>query len=256
MKELSDVYVLCNARWHDTDFARLKLLELLQAHEEANTWVGNDYGDIDRIEACKLLITYTCDVVPPLAAQRRLRAWVEGGGRWFALHGTNAVIEFVGPPVETGGMRIPGKADTPDKAPELMELLGSRFIAHPPSDVIRVRVADPTHPVVAGMSDFEIFDEPYYCEFSSSVRVLLDAHYTTPAASYVRSSWDEDVPRPQMYEHRVGDGAVLYLTLGHCRGKYDMRPHVDEVPVDHRAWEQPVFLELLNRGIEWGLGKR
>jgi len=45
---------------------------------------------------------------------------------------------------------------------------------------------------------------------------------------------------------------VLYLTLGHCRGHYDMQPLIDWYPHRERgAWELPVYYELLRRGIAW-----
>lgn len=249
------VYLVCNAKYHDTDFVRLELLKLLAEHQDVCTWVGSDYRELDKIEASDLLITYTCDVVPTLHEQRRLRQFVNKGGRWFGLHGTNAIVEFVGPPVDVGNFVIPGKTDTPNTAPELMKLLGSRFVAHPPNDRIKIRVVAPDHPVVRGLDDFEIYDEPYYCEIVGNIQVLLDAHYTADAPAYVRDTWSEDISRPQMYEHLVGKGAVLYLTLGHCRGKYDLQPLIDEVPVERCGWEEPIFYELLRRGIAWGLGK-
>ena len=58
-----------------------------------------------------------------------------------------------------------------------------------------------------------------------------------------------------MYLHKVGKGSVLYLMLGHCRGKYDMRPFMDECPVDRGGWESEVFYELRRRGIRWGINK-
>ena len=256
MSKLLQAYLVCNAHYHDTNFARLQLLQMLAAHDDTNVWVGSDYSDLQRIESSDVLITYTCDVVPSPDEQLGLRQWVERGGRWFALHGTNAIIEFVGPPIQSGSITIPGKTHTPDSAPMLMALLGSRFVAHPPSDYIDVRVVDPTHPIVAGLTDFRVFDEPYYCEFSQDIRVLLDARYTTAASSYVREDWSEDIPRPQLYVREVERGAVLYLMLGHCRGRNDMRPIMDDAPIDRRSWEEPIFRELLKRGIEWGLGKR
>ena len=105
------------------------------------------------------------------------------------------------------------------------------------------------------LEDFEIFDEPYYCEFSDGIKILLESRYTDDADAYVSSSWKEDIPRPQMYLHKVGKGSVLYLMLGHCRGKYDMRPFMDECPVDRGGWESEVFYELLRRGIKWGINK-
>ncbi|MEQ8484199.1 MAG: ThuA domain-containing protein [Pseudomonadales bacterium] len=256
MGSIRQAYLICNARYHDTNFARLQLLQYLAEHEDVDTWVGNDYSDLGRINESDLLITYTCDLVPTLAEQRALRKWVENGGRWYALHGTNAIIEFVGEAIESGGVSIPGRADTPDRAPELMALLGSRFIAHPPSADIDVKVVAPEHPVVQGLDDFTVFDEPYYCEFADGIEILLEARYTTPASAYVRSNWDEDIPRPQLYEHRVGQGSVLYLMLGHCRGPNDMRPIMEHAPIDRAGWQQPMFRELISRGIEWGLRKR
>ena len=59
-------------------------------------------------------------------------------------------------------------------------------------------------------------------------------------------------PRPVMYLHDVGKGQVLYLTLGHCRGHYDMQPLLDYYPtVERGSWELPVYHELLKRGLAW-----
>ena len=45
---------------------------------------------------------------------------------------------------------------------------------------------------------------------------------------------------------------MLYLTLGHCRGHYDMRPLMNWYPeIERGAWKLPVFYELLRRGISW-----
>jgi hypothetical protein len=45
---------------------------------------------------------------------------------------------------------------------------------------------------------------------------------------------------------------VLYLTLGHCRGHYDLQPLMEWWPsVDRCAWDLPVFYELLRRGLDW-----
>ena len=54
------------------------------------------------------------------------------------------------------------------------------------------------------------------------------------------------------YLHPCNGGEVLYLTLGHCRGRYDMQPLMDEYPhVERCSWESPVYWELLRRGISW-----
>lgn len=250
-----DVYLLVNAKFHDTNFARLELLKLLAEQEDVFVHVGSDYIDIETISASKLLITYTCDVCPTPEQQQGLKAFLEGGGRWFGLHGTNAIIEFVGEPFQVGDLTIPGKTDTPDKAPLLMEMLGSRFVCHPPNQTLQVTVSDPDHPIVKGIDDFETFDEPYYNEYFGEIHTLLESRYTTKAEGYVKEGLgDGDVPRPQLYLHPYGGGQVLYLTLGHCRGKFDMQPIMDVCPIERCSWDLPVFYELLRRGIAWGIG--
>lgn len=254
-QEPISVYLLCNARFHDTDFARVELLKLLGEQPDVVTRVGEDYSQIEAIRASRLLITYTCDVRPTLEQQQGLKRFLEDGGRWFALHATNAIIEFVGEAVESGGIRIPGKASTPDLAPLLMELLGSRFISHPANDVLHVKVKTPDHPVVKGIHDFDAVDEPYYCEYFGQQTTLLEAQYDAPATGYVVQRIDRPGPHPIMYTHQYGRGEVLYLTLGHCRGKYDMRPFMPVAPIDRGSWVVPEFYELLRRGIRWGIGE-
>lgn len=240
-----DVYLVCNARYHDTNFARLELLKLLAENENINTRVADSFRDVEAIANSKLLLTYTCDLRPTLDEQEALSAFLENGGRWFALHATNALLDFV-----------EGKADTPNVAPKFMELLGSRFIAHPANQKIKIRVTDLEHPLTSEIEDFEVEDEePYYCESTGKQLVLLEASYNEPSVGYVRSNYGTDrESHPQMYIHDWGAGSVLYLSLGHCTGKHDMKPLADIVPVVRGSWNSPTYYELLRRGINWGIG--
>ena len=84
---------------------------------------------------------------------------------------------------------------------------------------------------------------------------LLETRFSGEAPGFAEHAWSGDEPRIVMYLHRHGEGEVLYNTLGHCRGKYDMRPIMDEYPVVERcSWELPVFYELLRRGLRWAVG--
>ena len=57
------------------------------------------------------------------------------------------------------------------------------------------------------------------------------------------------------YLRPLGDGAVLYNTLGHCRGHFDMAPITDYYPsVERCSWDEPLYHELLRRGIRWAIG--
>jgi type 1 glutamine amidotransferase len=170
-----------------------------------------------------------------------LRAWLARGGRWYALHGTNSVLRLL----DTGLW------DAPRWAPLMMDMLGSQFISHPPIVPYRVTVADPSHPLVQGVEPFDTEDELYHLETHGDLHVLLETICTEPGTGFVEA---EDAPgtHPVFYIKQHGKGAVLYLTLGHCRGHYDLQPMLDWWPtVDRCAWDLPVFYDLLRRGIGW-----
>ena len=89
------VYLVAAGDYHDIDFARLELLKLLAENDKVRVQVAADYHDIDAINASDVLITYTCNLVPTEEEQEALRDFVTGGKRWFALHGTNAILQFL-----------------------------------------------------------------------------------------------------------------------------------------------------------------
>jgi type 1 glutamine amidotransferase len=234
--------LIAGGRFHDIDFARLELLKLLAEDECVRVRVFEDYGNLAAIKAADILITYTCDVTPGLEAQEALRSWVEAGGRWYALHGTNSILRFLDG----------GRVDSPDWAPHFMETLGAMFIAHPPIAPYRVEIAEPDHPLVQGIEPFDATDELYLMDIRAELQVLLDTRFAGKAEDgFVRDDWPE-ARHPVFFIRKIGQGAVLYLTLGHCRGHYDMQPFLDFWPsVDRCAWDKPVFYELLRRGLAW-----
>jgi type 1 glutamine amidotransferase len=237
--------LVCGGRFHDFDFARLELLKLLAENPEVRTRVAEDYADLEAIRDADFLVTYTCDVKASEGEQQALADFVSAGGRWLALHGTNSVMELT-----QQGVRAPRTH------PLLMQTLGSQFIAHPPVGPFHVRVSQPGHPLVAGIEDFEVEDELYLCELHGERELLLEARFTGRAPGFVEADWPDAAPRPVLYLRRVGRGEVLYNTLGHCRGRYDMRPIMDVYPrVERCAWEKPVFYELLRRGLAWAAAR-
>lgn len=233
--------LICGGVWHDMDFARLELLKLLAEDERVRTRVFENYEKLDAIREADILITYTCDVTPSLAAQEALRDWLAAGGRWYALHGTNSVLRLL----------ENGLWDAPRWAPLMMDLLGTQFLSHPPIAPYRVTVADPSHALVAGIEPFETTDELYHMARHGELHVLLEAECTEEGTGFVEAA-DAPGVHPVMYIKQHGKGAVLYNTLGHCRGHYDLQPMLDWWPtVDRCAWDLPVFYALLRRGIAW-----
>ena len=233
--------LIAGGKYHDIDFARLELLKLLAQDERVRVRVFEDYRDTSAIAAADFIVTYTCDVTPPLEAQEALRAFLDRGGRWYALHGTNSILRFL----------ADGRVDSPRLAPLFMQTLGSMFVSHPPIAPYRVTVADPHHALVEGVEPFDTTDELYLLETYGKLHVLLETRFGGEATGFVEHHWPE-ASHPVFYLKDHGKGAVLYLTLGHCRGHYDLEPLMDYWPtVERCAWDLPVFHHLLKRGVAW-----
>jgi type 1 glutamine amidotransferase len=241
-KAAIDAYFVCGGKYHDIDYARLQLLGLLGEHERVRTRMAEDYRDLPTIVASDFLVTYTVDVVPDEPTGQKLRDYVASGRRWLALHGTNSILRYA----KGRGWEAPRDAKT------FMETLGSQFVAHPPIEPYRVAVTQPDHPLVRGIEPFDADDELYLSELHPPLDVLLHTRWAGETKLFAEKDWTRDEPRPVMYLKKVGDGEVLYLTLGHARGRYDMRPLMDEYhQVERGSWKVPAFHELLRRGIRW-----
>lgn len=237
-----NVAFVCGGKYHDMDFARVRILEALLETPHLRTRVYADYRDIDAITAADCLVTYTVDVLPDEAGAERLNAFVAAGKRWFALHGTNSVLRYA-----------KGRGwEAPRSAPTFMQTLGSQFVAHPPIAPYSVEVTAPEHPLVAGIEPFSAEDELYLSELHPPLEVLLHTRFVGSTPGFAESDWGDDSPRPVLYVKRVGTGEVLYFTLGHARSRYDMQPLMAEYPNEERgSWNTPAFRTILRRGLVW-----
>ena len=238
------VHFICGGKFHDMQFARLQILQMLYENERIYATVSEDYSDIGAIESADILIAYTCDVVPSPDELDAIKGFFAEGKRWLALHGTNSIIEFLDD----------GRVGAPRTAPLFMEILGSQFLAHPPIQEFEVTVSDPSHPLVTGIEPFTVTDELYLCEFHGECVPLLETRWVGEVPEFADSDWNEDKPRLVMYLHPYAAGQVLYFNLGHCRRAYDMQPLMEVWPDrDLCSWENPVMYELVRRGIRWAI---
>lgn len=238
-----DVLLVCGGLFHDFDYVRLQILQRLAPLAHVRTQVASDYSDIAALKRAAAVVTYTTNVIPNEAQQAALSEFLERGGRWFALHGTNAMVEI----------DADGYATCPPVAPDFMNMLGSQFLAHPPKGEFAVHNARPDDPLVAGIDSFIVDDELYLIDERAPFETLLYAEFSGKAMrGFKERDYPETTRRPILYRRVVGAGEVLYLNLGHCRGHYDMQPLTDWYPdVERGSWTSPVFIELLERGIHW-----
>ncbi len=241
-----DVVLVVGGRWHDFDYARVQLLAELGRHDVVRTRVFEDYASTAAIEAADVLITYTCDVRPSAQQQAVLASFVARGGRWLALHGSNSAINPRGP----GQPRYL----TPRELGVVADVLGSQFVAHPPITPYLVTPDQPDHPLVAGIPPFTTTDELYVSELHPPLDVLLSTRFQGECPSFTEQLAElDDDPRPVMYLKQTGAGTVLYLTLGHCRGRLDVQDlGIDDFGrQDRGSWVLPEFTELVSRTVAW-----
>ena len=237
-------HFIAAGKYHDIDFARLEILKLMADQPRIRTTVAMDYANIDRLAECEFLVTYTCDVLPNASEIAALKAFLARGGRWLALHGTNSILRFL----------ESGLVDTPDEAPELMEILGTQFAAHPPIGAFTVEVAPVDDPLTRGIANFEIVDELYLSRTTAAIETLLFTRFTGEATGFVDKDW-HDAQVPILYRRKQGRGEIVYCTLGHCRGHYDVAVFTPFWPHPERCgWNYPVYYELLRRSLSWAAG--
>lgn len=239
-----NVHLVVGGKYHDFDYARLELLRLLAEHDHVRVTTASTYSDQESLHNADALLTYTSDLIPLEPEIDGLRQFLREGGRWFALHGTNACLQYD---------RNRKVWTAPRTASRFFEMLGSQFVAHPPIRPYTVRPSC-DHPLVRGIEPFETDDELYLCRFIGEPRCLLETEFSGRTPGFEKDDWTGTGRVPVMYLHDWEDNEVLYLNLGHARGHYDMQPLSDYYPhVERGSWKQPAFHELLRRGIRWTL---
>ena len=244
---------------HDHDHARLRLLTLL-AEQDVQTSVANDFADVEKwLPVSRLLITYTAGPYPDAAQCGAMRAWMEDGGHWLALHGTSG-----GRAQKVEGVRQRRTVKTEHHA-----LLGSYFLIHPPLCKFRVDVRDSDHPLTRGLGgSFEVEDEPYFIELQDpgSTKILLTAdygpHVVSPSLASLYASDTSLQPdgktRVLGYTRETGKGGVTYFALGHCHNpaSREGRAEADAEPTFRGSWDTDAFTTLLRNAIAWGIADR
>jgi hypothetical protein len=253
---------------HNMDYARLRILQLLQEHPQVFSTVTNDFTDIAKwLPDTQLLITYVAGPYANDEQNQVMRQWLEGGGRWLALHGTSG-----GKAVRVGETRSARKMVKTSHH----ETLGSFFLNHPPLRKFRVHVTDREHAVTKDLpASFEVIDELYLIELQepATCRVLLttelDKDPSPPGFGFVYDKDTSLLPdgktRVLGYTRELGKGGVTYIALGHCSSPTNTRQPVVDASVHtsgsapnllHGSWETEPFERLLRNGIAWGIEER
>ena len=247
---------------HDMDYARLRILQALQADERVQATVGGDFTDCHKwIADCQLLITY---VAGPYADDQQtavLRDWLGEGGRWLALHGSSGgkaerlkEPEDGSPLVPTPGLGFRRLVKT-----SYHDALGGYFMTHPPIREFQVDVADSNHVLTHKVpSSFRITDEPYMVQvLHPETRVLLSTSDVPPPPPETQELYGGDLSllpdgrsRALGFVRELGEGGVAYFAPGHCS-----TPLTGQGGAQFRGpWETGAYTQLLENAIAWGTG--
>ncbi len=146
----------------------------------------------------------------------QIREYVEKGGHLIVIHSGSAFNENM-------QEEYPEKFTKPNS--EYIDLVGCRFLYHPPRCETTYHVAAKEHPVMKGVEDFTVRDEHYHLDvFADPVEVILTSSSESGGEGIIAG-----------YEKKAGEGIILVLTPGH---------NLD-------VWLHPQFQKMLKNAIDY-----
>ncbi len=146
-----------------------------------------------------------------------LEAYIRNGGGFLAVHAGCSFSEANVPE----NCRIPCR--------QYINLVGCRFVTHPPRCPVTCRVTDGSHPVTAGVADFCERDEHYQIELTApDARVLMAS--SSASADTMPAAWVRE----------LGRGRLCALIPGHILA----------------VWQNPQFQRLLTNAVGWCIQKQ
>ena len=173
-----------DAPWHPLEPVRAQLEAILGEHYQLTS--TEDYDRLATLHQDEfgLCISYTdCwnrDITPQQTAG--LLQYVAAGGGLLVIH-TGISLQ---------------------KSHELLQMIGGKFTEHPPYQTLNYYRTQPDHPLLEGVADFTIDEEPYQYEFDPYTKRNVFMEYEYEGNRF-----------PAAWEHTYGLGKVVYLQPGH-----------------------------------------
>jgi len=144
--------------------------------------------------------------------------------KWMTPEQERAIVDFV----NRGGAFLPlhnATAIYPPGGP-YYQLLAGDFLRHPKPYTFTVRVENKSHPVTAGVEDFQVFDEHHFVKYALGPENVLLRAMAPDNSESVAGWWRES-----------GKGRMCFLSLGH----------------GPEALNHPMVQRLLRNAINWTL---
>lgn len=193
-------------RVHDSIKLPEMLKESLEDTGQFTVTITQDQNLLRRenIASYDVVMFYTTRVDPNPEQAEGLIEFIRNGGGMIGIHAST-----------TMGL----------KNEELWKMMGGKFIKHG-AGTFQVKITGKSHPIVQGMTDFEVWDETYEHEFCPESRLI----------TLMRRKTDGE---PVSWVHYYGKGRVFCTGLGH----------------NEKSFGHPSFLEMIRRAVLWAAGK-
>jgi type 1 glutamine amidotransferase len=183
-----------NAQWHPLNGVDNALRRILEGFDIT---ISEDYPYLKLcdLSAFDLVLNY-------------IDAWDRRAGSDFA----GALIGYV---AAGGALLTLHGGIIAHSLPEVEQLIGAAFTDHPPHEVIGYVWAG-AHPIMKGVPDFAIDEEPYQFEMARLARVHVIMEYLYKGKQY-----------PAAWLRGYGSGKSCYLSMGHEPTGFTNEPFAD-----------------------------
>ncbi|ULL14739.1 ThuA domain-containing protein [Paenibacillus sp. H1-7] len=170
--------------WHPLELVQNELEKILGGEFRLTVTRNYDYLSTLNTSEYAAVISYADIWTRKLTSGQiaGLLRFVAGGGGLLAIH---------------NGISLAGSY-------ELLQVIGAKFVTHPPYQKLHFYRIMNEHPLLEGVADFTIEEEPYQFEFDPFTPRTVLIEY-----EYHGKRW------PSMWEHNYGLGKVVYLHPGH-----------------------------------------
>ena len=191
------------AKWHPLKGVDVQLEQILKDYDLIFT---DDYSSLtsEELKKYSLLINYA-------------DAWQTNGTKQTA----GAILSYV---AEGGAILTLHSGIITRSTPEMELMQGGRFTGHPDACDLTYTPADTSHPILDGIENFTIFEEPYRLTL-----VELAEHDVFMTYSHDGQDWTA------AWTLSYGTGKVVYLSIGH----------------QAKSFENEMFRKLIVNSVKW-----
>lgn len=232
MARLRVLLLMGGPEYHNTPRHYAELAGLLAGEGRADLRITDDLSVLtpETLAPYQAVVNYSTFLTPTAEQVQALLQAVENGLGFLGLHAASATFW---------------------NSPAYLTMLGSRFLRHDPFKTFRVTIADRTHPITAGVDDFDIEDELYEVGGNTADFPALAAALAAGQPASELRHLGEGPLGPEIHVLATAEGHPLLYVKTYGRG----RVHYNALGHDARALTNPHFRRLVLQGLAWVAGQ-